>query len=296
MPGETTTAALNDSLPTMRMGARYVREQKGRMRDTVDRRTLPKSQGNAWSELSFAIMTASTVTETTDNLDSPEQLSDALISITPTDRGIHILYTDRVADRVVPEAASIIRSGMLGMNAVLRALELDGIVLGRGATTDLGAAGNPLTSSLVRHAKARISSNVTEAHQDGPFYMQHHGFVLVDIEDELSAPLGTYTITPGMSQEVIEQSFTKAARMLGQVMVYENALMTIDASDDSEGFVYAKDGIILVEGRGVRTEVMRRPNIGGGATSVFMYFEAAWGARSVGNWLFSLTADALAPA
>ena len=131
---------------------------------------------------------------------------------------------------------------------------------------------------------------------DGPFHLQHHGFALADIDDELSAPLGTYEITTGMSADVIMNSYTSAPRMLGGVFVHENGNMTIDASDDSEGFVYARDGIIEVEGRGVRTEVLRRPNIGGGATSVFMYFEYAFGQRSSGNWLFSLTADALAPA
>lgn len=266
------------------------------MRDTVDRVVLPKSQGNAWSEVSFATLTASAVTETTDNIDSPEQLSDALITITPSDNGIHTLYTDRVADRVVTQSASIVRSGVLGMNAILRKEDLDGIVQGRASTTDMGTAGNPLTSTLVRHSKYRISSNVTEPNADGPFHMQHHGFVLADIDDELSAPLGTYEITAGLSADVITNSYTKAPRMLGGVNVWENGNMTIDASDDSEGFTYAKDGIILVEGRGIRTEVLRRPNIGGGATSVFAYYEYAWGFRSSGNWSFSITADALAPA
>ena len=296
MPGETTTAALADSLPTMRFGARLVHEQKGRIRDTVDLVMLPKNQGNSWSEVDFAALTASTVTETTDNLDSPEQLSDTLRTITPTDSGIHILYTDRVADRIITQAASIVRSGILGMNAILRKEDLDGIVQGRSATTDMGVAGAPLTSGLVRHLKYRISSNVTEANADGPFHFQHHGFSLADIDDELSAPLGTYEITSGVSADVLANSYTKAPRMLGGMMVHENGHMTIDASDDCEGFGYARDGLILVEGRGVRTEVLRRPNIGGGATSVFMYYEYAWGFRSTGNWLFGVTADATAPA
>ena len=296
MPGETTTQALADSLPTMRFGARLVQEQKGRLRDTVDHITLGKNLGNSWSEVSLATLTASTVTETTDNIDNPEQLSDALITIAPSDSGIHMLYTDRVADRAITETVSIVRSGVLGMNAILRKEDLDGIVLGRSATTDMGTAGNPLVSSLIRHLRYRISSNVTEPNADGPFHLQHHGFCLADIDDELSAPLGTYEITSGESADVIMNGYTKAPRMLGGIFVHENGHLSIDASDDSEGFGYAKMGIILVEGRGVRTEVLRRPNIGGGATSVFMYYEYAFGQRSSGNWLFSVTADALAPA
>jgi hypothetical protein len=295
MPGETTTAALADSLPTMRMGARLVQEQKGRVRDTVDRVTLGKNIGNSWSEVDFAKLTASTVSETTDNIDSPEQLSDTLITITPTDSGIHILYTDRVADRVISQSAAIVRSGILGMNAILRKEDIDGIAQGRSASTDLGSAGSSLTSTLVRHSKYRISSNTTEPN-NGPYHMQHHGFCLADIDDELSAPLGTYEITSGASADTIMNSYTSAPRMLGGVFVHENGNMSIDSSTDSEGFTYSRDGIILVEGMGVRTEVLRRPNIGGGSTSVFMYYEFAWGFRSSGNWAFSITADATAPA
>ena len=295
MPGETTTAALNDSLPTMRMGARLVQEQKGNMRDTVDHIVLGKNIGNSWSEVSFAQNTASTVTETTDNIDSPEQLSDTLVTVTPSDSGIHILYTDRVVEHIITQSASIVRSGILGMNAIMRKENIDGITQGRASTTDMGTAGNPLTSALVRHAKYRISSNVTERGA-GPYHMQHHGFCLADIDDELSAPLGTYEITGGLSADIITNSYTSSARKLGDVYIHENGDMTIDASDDCEGFVYAQMGIILVEGRGVRTEIMRRPNIGGGSTSVFMYYEYAWGFRSSGNWQFSLTADSVAPA
>jgi hypothetical protein len=280
----------------MRMGARIVMEQKGRMRDTVDRRTLGKHVGNTWSEVDYARLTAMTVSETTNIDDNPEQISDNLITITPTDRGIHVLYTDRTADNILAEGTEILRSGVLGMNAVLRALENDGITLGRSATTDLGTAGNPLVASLVRHAKARISANTTENNADGPYHFQHHGFALADIEDEMSAPLGTYEITSGVSADVIMKSYTGAPRMLGGAFIHENNLLSIDSSDDSEGFMYATQGIILVEARGARTEVRRRPNIGGGSTSVYMYFEAAWGQRSPGNWLFSITADATAPA
>jgi len=296
MPGETTTAALADSLPTMRFGARLVQEQKGRVRDTVDRRTLPNNSGNAWSEVDFATLDASTVTETTDLINSPEQLSDTLRTISPSHSGIHILYTDLVADRVIAEAASIVRSGVLGMNAIMRKEDLDGIVQGRGASTDLGTAGNPLTSGLIRHAKYRISSNVTESNPDEPIHMQHHGFCLADIDDEFSAPIGTYEITSGVTADILAQSYSKAPRMLGGVTVHENGNMTIDSSDDCEGFVYSRNGIILVEGFMPKTEVLRRPNIGAGATSVFMYYSYAWGFRSSGNWQFSITADATAPA
>jgi hypothetical protein len=296
MPGETTTAALQDSLPTMRMGARMVKEQKGRLRDFVDSVQLGKGMGTSWSEVDFAKINAQSVSETTDLRDNPQQLVDALTSIKPTDCGIHVLYTDIVGDKVIAQAASIVRSGALGMAAIMRKDNLDGITQGRSATTDLGTAGNPLASSLIRHLKYRISSNVTEPNPDGPFHFIHHGFALADIDDELSAPLGTYPITSGLSEEVIINGYGSSPRMIGGVFVHEMGDLTIDGSDDCEGFGFARDGMVHVEGLGLRTEAIRVPGFGGGATSVYMYYDYAWGFRSSGNWLFSATADATAPA
>ena len=295
MPGETTTAALADSLPTMRMGARTVLEQKGRMRDTVDRQVLGIGVGLSWSEVDFAKITGQSISETTDLIDNPQALSDSLTTITPSDSGIHVLYTDRVADRIIGQSAAILRGGSLAMNAMLRKQDLDGITQGQAASQDLGTAGNPLTSNLVRAAKYRISSNTTEP-GNGPYHMQAHGFSLKDIEDEIVSAVGTYEITRGVTAEMFSQSFVKAPRMVGEVEVHENGNIPIDASDDAEAFVYDRNGIILVEGRGMRNEVLRRPNIGGGATSVFAYFEYAYGFRASGNWQKSITADALNPA
>lgn len=297
MAGETTTSVLADSLPTMRMAARLVAEQtQGNLRETVDRQVLGKNVGNTWSEVDFAKMTAAGISETTDLINNPQELSDTLRTISPSDGGIHILVTDRVLDRIFSQAASVVRTGVLAMNAILRKNNLDGIVLGRSATTDMGAAGAPLTGTLVRHTYYRISSNTTEPTRIGPYHLQHHGFSLADIDDELSAPMGTHPITAGLTQEVIERAYATSPRMLGNVNIHENGDMTIDASDDSEGFVYSRDGIIHVEAAGVRVKPMDRPNIGGGATSIFTYWEYAYGQRGAGIKLFSITADATAPA
>jgi hypothetical protein len=295
MAGETTTGTLADSLPTMRFGARIVLEQKGRMRDTVDRVTLPKNLGNSWSEVDYGQLTAMAITELTDIDENAQQLTDTLRTITPSDSGIFVFYTDRVADRIITEAAAIVRSGKQSMNALLRKEDQDGITVGRAATTDLGTAGNPLTSTLVRHARYQISSNTTER-GEGPYHMQHHGFCLTDIDDELTASVGTYEVSSGVTADVFANSYVDAPRTLGGVIVHENGNLSIDSANDSEGFVYSRDGIILVEGRGMRTEVKRFPNKGGGGTGIYMYFEYAYGERSAGNWLFGITADATAPA
>ena len=52
---------------------------------------------------------------------------------------------------------------------------------------------------------------------------------------------------------------------------------------------------MLVQGRSPRTATVRREDIGGGATVVYLYDEYAYGERSAGNWLFEVYSDATAP-
>ena len=55
-------------------------------------------------------------------------------------------------------------------------------------------------------------------------------------------------------------------------------------------------GLVLVEGRSPYVETKRLPELGGGATAIFMYDEYAYGERSSGNWIYEVHTDATAPA
>jgi hypothetical protein len=55
------------------------------------------------------------------------------------------------------------------------------------------------------------------------------------------------------------------------------------------------EAIVLVQGRGIKTETRREPQIGGGATSLWVTDEYAYGERSAGNWLYEIKSDCTAP-
>lgn len=81
--GNTITASLNDSLPTVIASARIIREMVGVMPQLVDKVTLGEGIGLSWNEVSLSALTAVAVTETT-TLDNPQQISDTLFTVTPT--------------------------------------------------------------------------------------------------------------------------------------------------------------------------------------------------------------------
>ena len=286
--GNTTTSALTDSLPTVIAEARIIREYEGVMPQLVDKQTLGEGIGLTWNEVSYAQLTASAINETTD-LQNPQQISDTLLSITPTMVGIETLITDRVARRITKKGFA--KMGGLAQNAIQRKKDEDGLVVLDGATTSLCGAGNTLSAGHIAAAVVRISSNTNEPGKK-PFRCVLHGYQIKDIFDELVAGVGTYVVGEGVTARVFSNGFSLP---IAGAEVYEDGNISIDSNDDAKGGVFTQDGIILVQGKSPWTETLRRPNIGGGATSVYHYDEYAYGERSAGNWVFEIYSDATAP-
>lgn len=290
--GRTVTDSLADSEETIIARARIVREQKGVMSRLVDRETLAANTGTVWNEISLDALTAQAVTEQT-ILDNPQQLQDTLFTVTPTVIGIETLITDRVGRRL--SSKSIAKFGELGMNAMIRKKDQDGLTAVRGATTTLGTAGVVLSTGLIRAGRTRATSNTTEPSIGSPINAVLHGFQIKDIEDEI------LQITSGALAAQLEagktaQVFTEGFQgKIGSVSINEDGNITIDSADDAVGGVFPQESLVLVQGHSPRTETKRRPEIGGGATSMYMYDEYAYGERSSGNWLHAIISDATAP-
>ena len=286
--GDTITQSLTDSLDTVVASARQIREFEGVMPNLVDKITLAEGTGLSWREVSMDALTAQTVTETT-VLDNPQQMSDSLMTITPTVTGIQTLITDRVASRLNPKAYA--QLGSLAQNAIQRKKDEDGLTVLDGATTSLPGAGNTLTSGHIASAVYRISSNTTEP-GNPPYRCVLHGFQLKDIFDEIVQGIGTYNVPEGLTARVFAEGFRG---QIANAQLYEDGNISIDGSDDAKGGVFAQEAIILVQGRAPRTATVRREDIGGGATVLYLYDEYAYGERSSGNWLYEIMSDATAP-
>ena len=288
--GDTITQSLADSLDTVVASARQIREQEGVMPNLVDKVPLEEGTGTSWREISMAQLTAQAITETT-RLDNPQQMSDTAFAITPTVVGIQTLITDRVAARV--NKKSYAQLGSLAQNAIQRKKDEDGLAVIDGATTQLNTANAALASGFIAAAVYQISSNVTEP-GNPPFRAVFHGFSLKDIWDELTAAVDTAERSDisGITARV----FTEGLRgKIAGCEIYEDGNLTIDDDGDAKGGVFAQEAIVLVQGRSPRTATIRREDIGGGATVMYLYDEYAYGERSAGNWLYEIIADATAP-
>ncbi len=286
--GWTTTSSLADSIPSVIVGARQVREHKGVVPQLADRYRLGEGIGLTWNEISMAMLTAQAVGEDTE-LDNPQEMSDSILSITPTMVAIHTFVTDRVKARISKD--SVREMGSLAQNAIQRKKDSDGIVMFDAATTSLNGAGTTLNINDIANAAVRITSNATEPGEP-PIYAVLHGYQIYDLFSEITAALGTYEVTNGVTADALRNGWR--GKIHG-VDVFEDGNITIDSSDDAKGGVFAKRGLILVEGASTRVETRREPQRGGGGESVFVYDEYAYGERSAGNWCFEIYSDATAP-
>ena len=73
--GWTTTGSLADSIDDIRSSARITREFEGVMPQLVEKLSLGEGIGLSWQEITYAQLTAQSITETT-TLDNPQQIAD----------------------------------------------------------------------------------------------------------------------------------------------------------------------------------------------------------------------------
>ena len=272
----------------MIQSARVVREFLAVMTRLVDRKRLPNGQGRTWNEIALNNLTAQGVSETTDLRDNPQEIIDALFSITPTMAGLSIKLTRKAKRVISPNVAA--ETGVLGARAVARKVDVDLLAAGGSFTTDLGTAGNPLTYGLVSAASARVTGNLTEPY-DGPKYLVAKTAQIKDLQDEIVSGLGTYPIPAGITEETYRRGFSGTIAMCE---AYNDDNMSVDASDDAVAFVFGREGLVHVETEMPSSYTEFLPGFGGGTDLLYYYDEYGNGIRQQ-VWGYTITADAAQP-
>src|SRR3990167_9739250 len=241
--GETKTGSLADSLPTMIADARIVREFEGVWQRTTDSKRLREGTGTTWNEISLAGLEASDITETTIN-NNPQQVADTILTGTPQMVQIMVKITDRTYRRIADVVESKI--GTLAGNAMARKKDDDYTTLF--ATFGTGAspgAGQPISFGHISAAVNRTTSNRTEP-ATGNVYTILRGEQIYDIQQEITAGIGTYTVPNGMTEQVFKSGFRGS---VSGSHVFEDGDIAIGASgaQDARGGTHARDGASSIQ-------------------------------------------------
>lgn len=289
MAGETSTGSLADSLPYMIDSARIVREYDGVYMRVCDKQRLPEGTGLDWDEISLAQLVGQSGIGETQELDNPQMMSDTLFSLRPVVSGIQTRVTNRAKIRIDKKVAA--RMGVLAQNAITRLNDETYLATLDGATTSLSGTGTTLVSGTIGAATRRIKGNTTEPGK-GSVYAVLHPFQVHDIQEELLAGVGTYSMPAGWMESTYREGFQGSCR---GAEVYEDGNISIDGSNDSKGGVHTREAIVWVQGRSPWNYEKFRPEIGGGATDIFHYDENVAGERSAGNWLYEIYSNTSSP-
>lgn len=288
MPTNTTTT-LGDSLPSMIQAARLFEEYDLIVPRTVDRQNLPRAQGNTWNEIRVEQITAQGITESTVN-ENAQLFADTLFSVTPGMVQVFYRITDKTMRRITGNVAALLgKAGQLAMN---RKLDDDGTAQYANFATTLAGTGASLNHGHISAAVANIRGNTTESGMNaGPIHAVLHPFGIKDLQDEILAGIGTYTVPDGMTEEFYRKGF---AGTVAGANVWSDGNITVDATPDARGAVYAQKALVLVRELELKTETRRRPDVGGGADEVFLTAGYAYGERR-DVWGRSILHDATAP-
>lgn len=290
--GMTTTGSLSDSLQFIVDGARKVREYPPKVVKLSDRHKLKEGEGLNWDEISISQLDAQDITETTE-LDNPQQLVDTLFSLTPVISGIQVRLTDRARRRVAKKAMA--QTGGLMQAAIERKKDRDGLTVIDASSISPVGAGTTLTHGHIAAAVARVKNGNENEPSASPVYTLLHSYQVYAIQQEILSGVGTYAIPDGLTEDVFRSGFMGS---IAGSELYVDDLITIDTNDDAKGGVFAREGLVYVQGHDVRGEEMRRPQTGGGATDEFLYDEYVFGERQAGNsggWVVEIFSDASTP-
>lgn len=291
--GDTDTSSLEESLPSVVLGARQVREQVGQdFISSTDRKTLPMGMGSSWREIDMAKIVAQAVPQGT-KLDNPQQLSDNLIAVEPTISGVHVIVTPELKHFVSQNVAE--EWGGLMQNAIRRRTDRLGLDIYDGATVTGGGTGTTLNSGIISAMVAQIEGDADESSLVGEeIFFWHHGFQMHDIRTELTGGVGTYPLPAGLSADAFAQG-ASVVREVGGAIARRNNNVRIDTTPDAHGGVHARTGIVFVEVTGKQRAFTRILENQAGAEAMWLYDWNGFVERSAGNWVKRVLTNATAP-
>lgn len=262
--GETISTTLSGAMPTVIQQARPIREYEGTYNRTTTKNTVGAGEGGTFNEFQISQIDAQDITETTVN-NNPQQFAGQLLSSTPQMSQIMVKVTDRTYHRIAKVVSSKL-GGLAGM-AMKRKRDEDYLTLFSGfATTASPGSGNPLSFGHISAAVALAENNATEG-AVSEIYSVLHGYGIKDIQDEILAGVGTYTIPSGMTEQTFRKGF--AGSVAGSNVFRDNNI-TIDSTPNANGATHAKEGVYQIQGMTYKVKERYDPAYGGGAQEVFI--------------------------
>ncbi len=276
--GETTSGGLGNALPTIYAEARNIREQKsGTWERTTTVKRQKEGEGLDFNWYTLNQIDAQDVSENQANANF-QQFVGSIQATEPTMTQVIIKVTDRTYRKISKNVSTLF--GAASGYAMERKKNKDYLSLfATFATTASPGTGNPLSHGHITAAVVNAKSNVTEPAMS-PVYSVLHGFQIYDIQLEQLAPIGTYAIPAGMTEDVFRNGFQGT---IATSLVFEDGNITVNSTPDANGATHAKEGVYSVMGMALKRETDRDIYFGGGADVISLTDEYAFAENKSGT-------------
>lgn len=276
MPGITTTSTLNgatiptvpgDLLKLFIAAARMTTQEQGNLKQLVLNDTLPPGMGTTWNSPKIGTFTAYSLTQGVD-MAQQQQLTATNVVVTPAEVGVQTIFTKKSLAQWSEDMQT--RAGMIMRQAMDRKIDADigGLAASLTTYSAIGGAGTVMAPGHVMAAYSTLKSGtntagtaiaagaVNQPVPPGPIYGVFRPETLAAAMHPLgggpvaSAPtVATTSIAangaPGTYQnEVLDSLFVGK---LFNVLLYTNANIAKNASDDANGMVFHEDAMVFVE-------------------------------------------------
>ena len=219
------------------------------------------------------------------DINTPQQLSVTVQSITASEHGIMTFVSDRLTRQNNEDILSHV--GDVQGGALGRLLEDDLIVLFDGFSNSIGSAGSYLTFYHVAGAVSYLKTDNNSSYgmapgtPNGVFHPEQiRAFVqeVTGIQGGGSTGMAAQPIPEGVTSEVIQNYFRGNEKVFG-VPIYQSGVLSRDGSGDTKGAVFVPQAIALAMAHEMEAEQERDASLRG--TEVVMVGE--WGEAEVAD-------------
>ena len=227
---------------------------------------------------------AAALTEGVD-INTPQQLSVTVQSITASEHGIMTFVSDRLTRQNNEDILSHV--GDVQGGALGRLLEDDLIELFDGFSNSIGSAGSYLTFYHVAGAVSYLKTDNNSSYgmapgtPNGVFHPEQiRAFVqeVTGIQGGGTTGMAAQPIPEGVTSEVIQNYFRGNEKVFG-VPIYQSGVLSRDGSGDTKGAVFVPQAIALAMAHEMEAEQERDASLRG--TEVVMVGE--WGEAEVAD-------------
>lgn len=256
---------LDSSLNTIYSEFKMLRDQPPVCVSVATKYPLPANSGRSKNILNYDRFTADDLIDGQD-ITRSQSLADANTAYSPNEVGLKVLIPKTTLRRVA-DTSLLRKVGRMMENAYRLKEDSDGCTQFTSWTPIVGSAGTVMGVGHVAAAKARldIGNNRTNPEPFGqgrsvgilhPIHLHHIAMRLIPLTD---VPVGTnvYTGTAagatvgpgreeGLSEDILRNGVQAIRGLAGVDMIYRDANIAVDSSDDASGAIFDPEGFVFV--------------------------------------------------